>query len=358
MNNNMEIGHDVETDPDVETGPDVKMRDIETGPDVKMSDMEIGPDVEMNDIETGPDVEMSDIETNIMIESSIPYYVFEKRNQLLSAIKITYFCNQDTREQWKKTTANKIYACGYTAPTMAISMLFLEHNNVSNISELKAKIPENVSVIIDGTCKTIPRRKYITGGINEATGYLFNHHLMFNAGIDYLVQNTSSLFTHTINQGVNLISFINPELENYTVHHAFIYLMTDNIHCFVLDSWCENDDQTQHSRLPVLRIHLVNEIKEVLKQILELSSSSADEVQHLMQRYFISPGIKSFRKLIPVVLNQRYLIEVAKHGFYQGCHGRRSWGGKYKTKRKKSKKILKRKKSRKVFKKNKKQNYK
>ena len=296
------------------------------------------------------------------METKIPDYIFKKQNQLLTAIEITYYCNQDTCHQWIHENKSKIYACGYTAPTMAISMLMLEHYDVYNISELN--IEENVSVIINGTCQTIPKREYITGGINQSTGYLYNHHLKFNTGIDYFVKNISSLFTHTINTGVNLISFINPEL-NMTIHHSFIYLMTDNIHCFVLDSWGELDGERTHMRPPLLRIHPVNEIKKALERILQLSSSSADdvsssadEVQNLMKIYFISPGIKSFQKLIPVVLNQDYLIKVAKHGFYEGCHGTRSWGGKYKPKRKKSKKVLKRKKSKKNLKKSKKQNYK
>lgn len=256
-----------------------------------------------------------------------------KEEQLNTALNLCNTCDLHKNNQYTHlNNGRSITACGYTAPALAITILFLEHYNINKLTDLNS-----VFVNETGECiKLTP--ELLTAGVNAGVGYLWNLHSKLGVGLDVIVRDHSYLLEWDLNRGVNYISFIK---DNYTVHHSIIYKFDEKV-CFIMDSWGEYfQDGTSFFRGPTIRRHSTLDVVEKLGYINQYQRFEADELHKVMKHFFLAPETRSYDKLIVANLNQEFLIHVAKKGFYEGCHGVRKWGGKHVRKRKTNKKYRK-----------------
>jgi hypothetical protein len=273
---------------------------------------------------------VSEVEENEIRENEIRL----KEEQLNTALQLCNTC--DLHKDHQYTHLNKvrsITACGYTAPALAVTILFLEHYGINKLEDLN-------SVFINETGECIKLTpELLTAGVNAAVGYLWNLHSGLGVGLDVIVRSHYHLLKQELQVGVNYISFIK---ENYTVHHSLIYTLDKDV-CFIMDSWGEYfQDGTTFFRVPSIRRHSTSAVVEHLRYINEYQPDQADALHKVMKHYFLAPENRSYDKLMVVVLDHNFLVNIAKQGFFEGCHGVRRWGGKYIRKRKTNKKFRKR----------------
>jgi hypothetical protein len=272
---------------------------------------------------------VSEIEENEIRENKTRL----KEEQLNTALQLCNTCDLHKDHQYthlKNVRASA--ACGYTAPALAITILFLEHYGINKLEDLN-------SVFVNETGKCIQLTpELLTAGVNAGVGYLWNLHSELGVGLDVIVRDHSYLLEWDLNRGVNYISFIK---DTYTVHHSIIYMFENDV-CFIMDSWGEYfKDGTTFYRVPSLRKHSTSDVVKYLGYINKYQSFEADALHAVMKHYFLAPEIRSYDKLTVVKLNSKFLLDTAKQGFFEGCHGVRKWGGKYIRKRKTNKKCRK-----------------
>jgi hypothetical protein len=249
------------------------------------------------------------------------------------AVKLCEYCDIAKQHQYKVTPfmGSSLTACGYTAPLMAIIVMFLDKYNITDLERM------NLSVSHQGTCRKLDLN-LLTNGINQCVGYLWNLHLARGVGIDALILNASPVFKKELSVGPNVISFVSEE-TGLSVHHTFIYVTDVPLaDYFVVDSWGAPGGY----RLPVIRNHAPLEILRVLARINALTNSpgGAYELNNLMITYFGDPvpGGSRFNKLTCRVLANEFIESITNKYFWNGCAGEMHFGGEYKTKKNKTKK--------------------
>ena len=254
-----------------------------------------------------------------------PSMLQTKHTMLETAIQLVQVCNAETLRQYTHIQGTSLYACGYTAPGMAIAMLFLEKYGLTSLDQLST-----IQVMVQGQCRPLTP-ELLSIGINGAIGYLFNLHYGLGVGLDVLIVGNSHVLKGTLNPGVNIISFTVPSItipvegSRQSIHHSFIYIVPEATeHCFVVDSWAEKIAGTPNLRPLSIRHHSTEEILRVLMTI-KLSQGPA--LTALMQQYFGAPPASTFNTVDVVSLDQGFLLEVASHGFLEACSGVRRFGG-------------------------------
>ena len=263
---------------------------------------------------------------------------------LQTAVQLCELCDQSLSSQYTGPTGNgiSIYACGYTAPLMAIAVMFLNHYGITELET----IPRISVQLTSGQCVQLTRH-ILTAGFNQATGYLWNLHGDRGVGIDQLIQSQSQVFTDKLVTGVNVISFADPDRNMLSVHHSFIYIPTSiSEHCYVVDSWGD----VRAYRTLRIRKYSKREILRVLETINRLTNSVEDTaiLRDLMINYFEDPvpGGSGFRKLIVCALDPRFIDQIVQQHFLEGCSGKIDFGGKIKYKKSKKRKLTRSRKSR------------
>lgn len=269
----------------------------------------------------------------------IPPHILNEGIRIRSCIKLAIKCNKYLHTQYSDIDriGSGMTACGYTSAAIAVSFIQLELLSSYRLSEMYAKLPKKLYVKekknVDGIetviCRTVKGDEYMTIGINEAVGYLWNRHFSKCAGIDYLYNKNNELFSTTLEIGCNLVSFFNPEPVDgifYSVHHSFIFY--DSEYCIIVDSW--GDPTVNVFRYPSSRLYLTEDVLQKLRKINDVETDR-NEFHTIMYEYFLASNVAhimgTYTQLNCVVLNQKYLKHIAIQGFDKGMCGLRSWGG-------------------------------
>ena len=265
---------------------------------------------------------------------------------LQTAVQLCELCDQSLSSQYRGSTgkfSTAITACGYTAPLMAIAVMFLDQYGITDIET----IPRINVQLPSGQCVQLTR-EILTAGFNQATGYLWNLHSSSGVGIDELIQNQSQVFTDKLVAGVNVISFADPDNNMLSQHHSFIYIPSSiSEYCYIVDSWGD-----ERAYRPIrIRKYPKREILRVLETINRLTNSVEDTaiLRDLMITYFEDPvpGGSGFRKLIVRALDPRFISQIVQQHFLEGCSGKIDFGGKTKYKKSKKRKSRRSRKSKK-----------
>jgi len=278
--------------------------------------------------------------------------------KLQCAVAITYECDSRRPSHFKGpiggTSDPYIHCCAYTAPTMAISVAFLEHFSITSLDQLNSMLVNGELTVSDGiTPLTLDT---LTKGINEVVGHIFSHHWSLGTGIDDWIRNSLDspqqqhhLFEIELHIGINLLSFYDPE-EDYTVHHSFVYVSrTDPSRCCVVDSWAAIDNTCYVCRDLQMRQWLTAEVINALIQI-----NDANDPSEIMQRIFLDPvsGGSCYSELDVVALKPSVINDLINRHFMMGVSGYTAFGRK-KSKHKQNKQTNKTNKQNKQTKQNK-----
>jgi hypothetical protein len=271
----------------------------------------------------------SSIRNKLVLKSKRKMNFIIKHRQIKLAIRLISVCNTHRQTQYKneRTSRNQIHTCGYTAPVMAATMLFLDSYNINSERELWQQ-----TFLQGGQCLNLTPHLF-TAGINEAVGHLWDLHAPFGTGIMYLNANQPHLFTTQINQGVNIISFF---VGSVSIHHSFIYLMGKT--CFLVDSWETGKGISRKTTPTIVKISII------LKALTVLFKNHDHALKNkVMQNIFLAPIGKDFSHvhIVPKILKQDHLKQLIFEKFTIGCHsGKTSFGGNYKTHYKRQKEKL------------------
>jgi len=254
-----------------------------------------------------------------------PEYVNEI-SMLECAMSMTRICERQRPALFRKRTGNPmikyIFCCAYTAPTMAVSVMFLQHFGITTLAEFEDKLIHEQ--IIGPSCTPLTNAA-VCNGINEVMGNIWSHHFEHGTGIDAWIQRRPyDFFESVLEAGVNLISFFDPAL-NQTVHHSLIYVSTVNPEiCYIIDSWCSDDycmrdlEMRQFDTAAVLF---------VLRRI-----NVVDDPSRMMIEFFLDPvwGGSCHSRLQVVKLKRGVILELINTQFPLGCAGISRFGGKKK----------------------------
>ena len=265
--------------------------------------------------------EPSPLQPSPLQPSPLQLLLQQKHTMLQTATQLLEVCDAEAIKQYTYIRGTSIYACGYTAPGMAIAMLFLEKYGLISLKQIST-----INVVVEGQCTQLTP-ELLSIGINGAIGYLYNLHFNLGVGLDVLILSKSTLLTNTLYSGVNIISFTKPIEgdQRQSIHHSCIYIVPEATeHCFVIDSWAETIRDQSYMRRPSIRYHSTAEILRILMMI---RASQGEALAALMRHYFIAPLETSFQTLDIVSLDQRFLREIATHGFLEACSGVRKFGG-------------------------------
>jgi len=188
-------------------------------------------------------------------------------------------------------SGNPIHTCGYTAPTITILLYYFYINRIDSISKYN---------IIKDTLNDDFFRK-----INSVVQYFYDNNNVHGMGHIHEIEHhgLSSFYTlihvpqlngykdkdNFLQIGPNLISFMHRS-NNITIHHACIFVLEDN-HCFIMDSWFDNN--SQQSRPITIRpdTYRKNEIIDVLTFISTptiIQSVKQQKKDHFL-KYFMAP---------------------------------------------------------------------
>jgi len=251
----------------------------------------------------------------------------EEMSKLRCAMDMTRMCEQQRCVHFKGHTGfgGAIHCCAYTAPTMAISVMFLDHTGITSTAQLNDRLTRQLIQSPDCTPLT---QLALTNGINEVVGHIWSHHRWYGTGIDaWIVDHPMHhLFEAVLHPGVNMLSFYDPA-QNQTVHHSFVYVSrTDPAVCFVIDSW----GAATACRDLVMRQLATADVIAALLQI----NTSADPSE-IMERIFLDPvaGGSCHSRLHVVTLKPAVMRELVDTQFKVGCRGSSLYGGGKRTKR-------------------------
>jgi hypothetical protein len=274
-----------------------------------------------------PEIKIFDVIHPNVNRTNIPEHIMTVGKRLKSSIKFAKKCANNILYT-KLDGHPNMQTCGYTAPVIAICFRLLNLNNIDTVKEYFERMSIHESL----------KEAYITRGVNQAAGYLWNHHTHLNAGIDYLYHNSPHLFTENLlNYGENIVSFFNNPEHGLSIHHSFIYY--DPTYCIIVDSWAEDKCR----RNPSIRLYNTEDVIQTFNRINQIGSESVAELNEMMYDFFLASNSKSYNKLYVRVLNQDFWIKVTNKGLGEGFVNNLSWGVK---KTKKSKKKSKKSKTR------------
>ena len=259
---------------------------------------------------------------------------WEEENSMLDcAMIMTRRCERQRTTHFRGPTGSQIpyiVCCAYTAPTMTVAVMFLEHFEITSTEKLDDRLTHQQLLGPDPD-KTPLTFKSVCSGINEVMGNIWSHHARYHVGIDAWVSK-GNLFESSLDLGVNMVSFIDDAL-NLTVHHAFIYVsQVDRDKCYIVDSWCSND---MCMRDLVKREWRTVEVLAALHTI-----NLIDDPSEIMMRVFLDPVPRGscHDKLRVVKLKKSVVQGLINTKFSMGSKGQSRFGGKIKASSKASRK--------------------
>lgn len=248
----------------------------------------------------------------------------QETSKLMCAMDMTRTCERQRCSHFKGPTGNPgtyIYCCAYTAPTMALSVMFLDHYGITSTAQLDQALTAHE--IMGPDCKTPLTHVALANGINEVMGHIWSHHRLHGTGIDAWIVDTPQhhLFETELYPGANLLSFYEPA-QTQTVHHSFVYVsLADPSTCFVIDSW---GAATARRNLEMRRFATA----EVGAALLQINTTATDPSE-IMKRIFSDPvpGGSCHNKLIVVTLKRSAIKVLIDTQFKVGCSGTGRFGG-------------------------------
>ena len=252
---------------------------------------------------------------------------WEEENSMLDcAMMMTRICERQRMDHFTGPTSNPnayIFCCAYTAPTMMVSVMFLEHFGIASPEKLDYQLTHQQLL---GPDKQTPLRfESVCSGINEVMGNMWSHHALYNVGIDVWLSMSSSLFESNLDLGVNMVSFVD-DASNLTVHHAFIYVsLVYRDTCYIVDSWCSTD---MHMRNLVKREWRTAEVVAALDII-----NTGVDPSEIMKRVFLDPVPDgSCNDTLRVVKLKKTVVQgLINTQFSMGSKGNSNFGGKSKA---------------------------
>jgi hypothetical protein len=256
---------------------------------------------------------------------------WEKENSMLDcAMIMTRHCERERTTHFRGPTGSQIpyiVCCAYTAPTMTVAVMFLEHFEITSTEKLDDRLTHQQ--LLGPDKKTPLAFKSVCSGINEVMGNMWSHHYRHNVGIDAWLSR-DELFESRLDPGVNMVSFVDVA-SNLTVHHAFIYVsQVDRATCYIVDSWCSND----MCRDLVKRQHTTDDVVAALNSI-NIGIDPSD----IMLRVFLDPveGGSCHDQLRVVKLKKSVVQGIIDTMFPAGFKGFSRFGGKSKAASRKQK---------------------
>ena len=256
---------------------------------------------------------------------------WEEENSMLEcAMMMTRHCERQRTTHFRGPTSSQnpyIVCCAYTAPTMMVSVMFLEHFGIASPEKLDYQLTHQQLL---GPDKQTPLRfESVCSGINEVMGNMWSHHSVHHVGIDVWLSSdrlSSSLFEFILDPGVNMVSFVDDE-SNLTVHHAFIYVSkVDQATCYIVDSWCSTNMMC--TRDLVKREWRTAEVVAALGII-----NDGRDPSEIMRRVFLDPDPDGscHDKLRVVKLKKTVVQGLINTQFSMGSKGNSKFGGKRKA---------------------------
>jgi len=247
-------------------------------------------------------------------------------SMLECAMIMTRTCERQRAAHFKITptrdpTLEYIFCCAYTAPTMAVSVMFLQYFGITTLDEYEHKLTDGQ--IIGPSCTPLTNAA-VCNGINEVMGHIWSHHYLHGTGIDVWIQQRYDFFESVLEVGVNLISFVDPA-KNKTVHHSLIYISTVNpAICYIIDSWCSDDKCMRDLEMREF------ETAAVLSVLIQINSVAVDDPSRMMIEFFSDPvpGGSCHSRLQVVKLKKEVILELINTQFPLGCAGISKFGGK------------------------------
>jgi hypothetical protein len=257
---------------------------------------------------------------------------WEEENSMLEcAMMMTRICERQRMDHFTGPTSNPnayIFCCAYTAPTMMVSVMFLEHFGITSTENLNYRLTHQQ--LLGPDKQTLLTMESVCSGINEVMGNMWTHHSNYQVGIDVWLSSdmSSRLFETSLDPGVNMVSFVDDAL-NLTVHHAFIYVSkVDQARCYIVDSWCSTD--IMHMRNLIMRQLPTAEVVAALSTI---NTGLVDDPSEIMMRVFLDPvpGGSCRDKLRVVKLKKTVVQGLINTQFSMGFKGDSKFGGKRKA---------------------------
>jgi len=244
-------------------------------------------------------------------------------DMLECAVAMTRVCERMRSRHFTKRTSNPnteyIFCCAYTAPTIAISILFLQHYGITRATQLESML--NQHQLLDPNCTPLTPES-VCNGINEVMGNIWSHHYEHGTGIDtWIQQHRYNFFDNTLDIGVNLVSFVDTA-SNSTAHHSMIYVsaVTPEI-CYIIDSWCS---VCYIRRDLAIRQFNTADVVSALRQI-----NTTDNPSQIMIDVFLDPvpGGSCNSRMQVVKLSMAVIQELINTQFRVGCAGVSRFGG-------------------------------
>jgi len=255
---------------------------------------------------------------------------------------------------------NYSVCCAYTAPAVAISIMWLEQHNIRNIDEFNTMLSKNEILSPRGNNPLTGQT--MCQGINESMAPIWSHHSHKNTGINIWLSKDQDYFNYfdvqfaqgdkvILDPGINHISFTDEQINS--IHHSLIYVSKVRDDCYIIDSWCSDDFCRKLTR----RIHKTQDVIDALSAINANGKQDGftyDQKQiantitgDLMIKYFQDPVVGgSCRKPLQIFkLNNTAIKRFMEVNYPHGVHGEFKYGGKKIKRTNKSNKPKKSKKS-------------
>jgi hypothetical protein len=224
--------------------------------------------------------------------------------------------------------------CGYTAPGVAVCMLFLQimgspliydfiiHSkqciggpriDTTRVVEERNRridldIVDIADIVIDNDDTLIdklllyddiimlPNSPKLYERLNTVISQLYDSHQDYQTGINYMFNKRPDLFQYTgLKPGINIISIhANMEPPGYTIHHSFIYNIGSV--SVVIDSWAHSNMQWEYivGREATPRIwdtQMLSELLEVLNPA--CPSRNIHSLEEVMLKVFLAPHLSN-----------------------------------------------------------------
>lgn len=288
--------------------------------------------------------------------------VLDEMELLDCAIYITQECVK--KRHFTGITGNRginySVCCAYTAPAVAISIMWLEQHNIRNIDEFNTMLSKNEILSPRGNNPLTGQT--MCQGINESMAPIWSHHSHKNTGINIWLSKDQDYFNYfdvqfaqgdkvILDPGINHISFTDEQINS--IHHSLIYVSKVRDDCYIIDSWCSDDFCRKLTR----RIHKTQDVIDALSAINANGKQDGftyDQKQiantitgDLMIKYFQDPVVGgSCRKPLQIFkLNNTAIKRFMEVNYPHGVHGEFKYGGKKIKRTNKSNKPKKSKKS-------------
>jgi hypothetical protein len=287
----------------------------------------------------------------------------ELENVFQLAINFLHIC--EANKNWQKQPGIYIATCGYTGPGMAIILDLFFMNDIKTKVQLDEYIKKMYSLsyydnnlkrlifIINetiGNFLDLSNECTLTGVNKGIMGIAQNEELRKQPDamqtndptLFYPIEITPDTKSSNLQDGVNLISFTNRDVDNIcTFHHAVLYISNYYNVCYIIDSWSTSSNVDKFECRPVTYRQFP--LNNVFKCLYELNTTkNIDTTVNNMNEYFLAHESLP-RALVRVNVTSPYYIgqtiSKAKEQLEKG--GPTNFGGRRRKRKSKKNKKLK-----------------